>query len=170
MRSITILAVAAIASLSAPTFAKGFFCSTAPASTSYSLSENSEGNFELTVMHHLGIEHAPLLNGITTGYTLNIVEDRLRYTKQMGERFTVMFPKDKCRFRENMVTCSWGKTRQIGELEVDGYSMIAYKNVSTSPIGEFEEIRVRFDYRVERWPHEMSMEFSDIDCRGDVFQ
>ncbi|MEO0334767.1 MAG: hypothetical protein AAF202_00115 [Pseudomonadota bacterium] len=150
--------------------AQGFFCSTSPASTSYSLRANSEGNFELMVIHHLGVQHAPLLNGITTGYTLNIVEDRFTYAKKMGERFKVKFPKEKCRFRENMVTCSLSKESKIGELDVDGFSLIAYKENSSSPIGDFVEIRVRFDYRVKGWPHEMSMEFSDLDCRGQVFR
>jgi hypothetical protein len=162
--------IVAIAISTVQAFAQGFYCSTTPASTSYTLSENSEGNFELLIRHNLGVEHAPLLNGITTGYTLGIVEDRFEYAKKMGQSFQVKFPKDKCRFEENLASCSWSKPSQIGDLKVDGFSVIAYKSRSVSPLGEFTEIRVRFDYRVERWSHEMTMEFSEFDCRGDVFQ
>jgi hypothetical protein len=92
--------IVAIAISTVQAFAQGFYCSTTPASTSYTLSENSEGNFELLIRHNLGVEHAPLLNGITTGYTLGIVEDRFEYAKKMGQSFQVKFPKDKCRFEE----------------------------------------------------------------------
>lgn len=139
-------------------------CVTQPASTSFFFDSDKE-KASLVVIHHNGVEHAPLINGIVTGYTLDIAKERLDYVTKMGESFRVDFNLDRCRFdAADDLSCFFPDKATVGSLNVESYYFSVFKEVSQTKFGDFITYRVGFDYRINGLSHPMTMNYYGTDC------
>ncbi len=139
-------------------------CVTMPMSTSFLF--NIDGDTaKLSVIHHNGVEHAPLVNGIVTGYGLDIIKQRLEYVTLMGEQFSVEFDVASCRFdAKDDLACFFKDPAVIGKLEVANYYFSVSKELTQTKHGDFLSHRVSFDYRVGSYGHAMTMDYYGEDC------
>lgn len=144
---------------------KSLECITQMPTTSFLFYVLDDKKAKLTVVHHNGIEYAPLHNGVTTGYIIGILQDRLKYVTKMGEHFEVEFDLKNCHLEKGNIACSHPGKAKIGELSVDDYYFGSYDQTNKTAFGEFSETVVSFKYRVKAWPHEMSMNFHEGECQ-----
>lgn len=158
-----------ISSMGHGALANSVDCFTSPVTTSFVLRKSEDGTkYNLSVIHHNGVEHAPLITGITTGYTIDIAKKRFEYVKQMGDFFSVSFEPERCKFSKERISCFFSKKAKIGELEVEDYYFHAYKEISVTPFGDFPQFNVSFQYRVNKRPHEMRMFYENDFCRIEI--
>jgi len=140
-------------------------CVTQPLSSSYLLRVKEKKKVELTIIHHNGIEHAPLLNGVITQYTFPLIQRRFLLANQMGASYTVEFDLENCNFKDNNeLSCAYNKPAKIGSLAVFGYYFFINKEVAQTSFGEFEKYILSFEYRMEDMSHPVRLEYSPDSC------
>lgn len=139
-------------------------CITNPPSTSFLFNVEGDKAY-LSVLHHNGVEFAPLINGIVTGYDLKIIKERLEYVTKMGDRFAVDFDVSTCRFdAKDDLACFFKSPAKIGSLKVENYYFSVSKELTRTKHGDFLSRRVSFDYRVGVHSHPMTVDYYGEDC------
>ena len=144
----------------------GYSCVTEFPTTSYIL-EVAKSKVTLDVIHHNGIEHAPVFRGIITPNYEKTLRQSREYMTKMGTQFQVEFDIKNCsNLTREQITCYEPKPTKIGSLEVQNYYFTAYKNTNKNIYGEFKDVQVELQYRVKGWGYSIPMEFQERDCQA----
>ena len=161
----TVVILIFFAGLAPELMAETFSCSTFPRSTTFAVySQPNSESVDLVVQHGLGVENAPIFQGIVTGFTLDHMKERFELAKRLGSLIQVSFNKEKCRFSDEKISCYRNEETKIGEQTVRSYAFYAHKEFVTNPYGEFESYRVSFEYRVGSYNYDQTMDFLTTDC------
>lgn len=153
-----------LASLASSGSLKNFTCVTEVPTTSFLFNFKNDF-YELNIIHHNGIEHAPFFDGIMTVQTLNYLQSRIENMKKLGARIQFKFKKSECsRLDENRITCYKSGASDLGPLKVKDVYFNVYENSNSSTYGVFDDVRLNFKYRQQKRSFDMPMTFPTKDC------
>jgi len=143
---------------------QNFTCVTELPTTSYVFALKGD-KYVLDVLHHIGVEHAPIYSGLLTLSTLEYLQTRIANVKQLGTRFSFEFETSECiRLDKNRITCFKNGAAKLGPLAVKDVYFNVYENSNSSTYGVFKDVSVSLEYRQNRETYRMPMTFPDGDC------
>ena len=147
-----------------PSKIQNLTCITEHPSTSYFF-DLDEDEYTLNVIHHNGVNYAPIYDGLVTIATIDYLKTSVENIVSIGDRIDFKFKTSDClRLEKNRITCYKSGVSQLGGLKVEDVYFNVYENSDSSTYGVFKDVRISLDYRINKKIFRMPMNFPAENC------
>lgn len=140
-----------------------FVCATVPLTTTYALLETA-GHYELRILHHNGLQFAPLHRGTVTTHDLDVLMKKSEILKEIGERASIPFLKSECRFQETSLNCFMRRDVKVGSLTLKNPSFRVSPRRIVTDLVDYPTHDVELFFRLGSEGVSFPMEYSPRDC------
>jgi len=148
-----------------------FQCVTAIPTTSI-IMKDTDGKKWLEIIHHNGIQFAPIHSGTITLNDFDFIQRKGQLLAKMGEMIRVSFEPESCKYHEaGNYSCYKNIKTTIGSLAVNGYGIQTYSSESFLYGTSFREFHFKFYVNTSGRNIDMQMNYdlNSRDCSFDQF-
>ena len=141
-------------------------CNTESPTTSADVSEDVANDvFRIMWTHHYGTKYMPIHNYVVTPQDLPLLQEKATALAALGSKFTMEFPRSKCRWASPKVfQCFSGNTKIINGISVRSVSFHTSYSKKESIAGNIEIMTLHATLNLDGKSYSFGMDYNPKFC------